>query len=135
MVACQLKMKNVFAKIEQSREKLQLFFQIIRQYFFHMLVLLTWEIYISNLDTHIYINKLHSFENILYSYKNADSGHKSFFLLNQWNMWNENWYLFVHSSGSKGFSIWHNIVISWIFVAKIEQKKTSKRKENWYFPQ
>ena len=46
---------------------------------FHMLVLLTWEIYISNLDTHIYINKLHSFENILYSYKNADSGHKSFF--------------------------------------------------------
>ena len=76
-------LKNVFAKIEQSREKLQLFFQIIRQYFFHMLVLLTWEIYISNLDTHIYINKLHSFENELYSYKNADSGHKSFFLLNQ----------------------------------------------------
>ena len=72
---------------------------------------------------------LYSFENILYSYKNADSGHKSFFLLNQWNMWNENWYLFVHSSGSKGFSIWHNIVISWIFVAKIEQKRHQRGKK------
>ena len=137
VVPCQLKMKiwkMCLQKLNSHVKNCNYFFRLSDN-IFHMLVLLTWEIYISNLDTHIYINKLHSFENILYSYKNADSGHKSFFLLNQWNMWNENWYLFVHSSGSKGFSIWHNIVISWIFVAKIEQKKTSKRKENWFYYQ
>ena len=57
-------LKNVFAKIEQSREKLQLFFQIISDNIFsHACTTYMGNIYLESRYT--YIDQLHSFENIL----------------------------------------------------------------------
>ena len=98
---------------------------------FHMLVLLTWEIYLES--RYIYKCK---FLNI-YSYKNADS---SFCWINETlyniinKMWNKSWYFsLVHSSLQWFKRVLPQYYCDFMDFCCKNWKKTSKRKENWYF--